>query len=282
MRPTGGSARRMAGCGGFTLAEMLVALTGASLLAGTLLALIWSQSRFHLRNEDVLQAAQTSRALRDGMGAEIRGAGPGDLIRAAPDTVSIRLAILKGVVCDSLGSGRADVFVYDSVRATNLRSSWRGTAWAPPYAAGFRYADGFKPTSAASASAATSCRAAGADSANQVAAKWFRRTGGWSGAFPATPGPGSIMTVYGRVTYAIRSSTSHSGTVSIRRNGQEFATLLAPSAAFEYVLADGTVRSQVADSVLARVREVRLQATAMGRNRLGAQRPFVYAMPFRN
>lgn len=278
----------MARCGGFTLAEMLVALTGASLLAGTLLALIWSQSRFHLRNEDVLQATQTSRALRDGMGAEIRGAGPGDLIRAVPDTVSIRLAILKGVVCDSLGSGGADVFVYDSVRATNLRSSWRGTAWAPPYAAGspdttgFRYADGFKPTSATSAAAATSCRAAGADSANQVAAKWFRRTGGWSGAFPATPGRGSIMTVYGRVTYAIRSSTSHSGTVSIRRNGQEFATLLAPSAAFEYVLDDGTIQSRVAASDLGQVREVRLGATAMGRHRLGAQRPFVYAMPFRN
>lgn len=278
----------MAGRGGFTLAEMLVALTGASLLAGTLLALIWSQSRFHLRNEDGLQTARTSRALLDGMGAEIRAAGPGDLIRAAPDTVSIRLAILKGVVCDSLGSGGADVFVYDSVRATNLRSSWRGTAWARPYAAGpsgnagFRYADGFKPTSATSAVAATTCRAAGADSANQVSAKWFRRTSGWSGAFQTTPGPGSIMTVYGRVTYAIRSSTAHSGTVSIRRNGQEFATFLTPSAAFEYVLADGTVRSQVADSVLARVREVRLQATAMGRNRLGAQRPFVYAMPFRN
>ena len=90
------------------------------------------------------------------------------------------------------------------------------------------------------------------------------------------------MTVYGRVTYAIRSSTSHSGTVSIRRNGQEFATLLAPSAAFEYVLDDGTIQSRVAASDLGQVREVRLGATAMGRHRLGAQRPFVYAMRFRN
>ena len=268
--------------GGFTLAEMLVALVGASLLGGVLIALLWSQSRFHLRNEDGLQAAQTMRALFDGMGAEIRAAGPGDLVRATPDTVSVRLPVLRAVVCDSVGPGRADIFVYDSVRATNLRSSWRGTAWLRPYGAGTRYADGFTPTSVRSAAARAACRAAGADRAGAATAKWFRRASGWGSGFGATPGRGSLAWIYGRVTYAIRASTTQSGTASLRRNGQEFAASLTSAAAFAYVLDDGTVQARVAASDLARVREVRLVATVRGRNRVEDLREITYAMSFRN
>ena len=267
---------------GFTLPELLVALAVASILGAVLLALLWTQSRFHLRNEDGLQAAQTARALFDGMGAEIRGAGPGDLMLATPDTVSIRVAVLRGVVCDSVGPGAADVFVYDSVPATNLRSPWRGTAYAEPYAGVLRYGDGFTPTTAISGPAEASCRSAGADRARLAAARWFRRTTGWAGHFGATPRRGSLASIYGRVTWAIRPSSAPPGTASVRRNGQEFATPLGPNAAFEYGMDDGTVRAQVAAADLARVRDVRLVATTLGRNALADGRRIVYAMPFRN
>lgn len=266
--------------GGFTLAEMLVALTGASLLIGLLIGLLGSQSAFHLQNEDTIQASQITRALSDGLGAEIRGAGPGDLLRATADTLSIRVDVLRAVVCGT-ASGSIDLFVYDSVVA-NPQSGWRGTAFSGPYSATWAYADGFTPVSGVSAAAETACRAAGADRANQMPTRWFRRASGWSGGFASMPAPGSLARVYGRLTYAIHRSDSESGTVSIRRNGQEFVSPLEPGAAFEYRLSSGAIQPDVASGDLSRVREVRLTGAARGRNGRVAGRRVVYAMSLRN
>lgn len=270
-------------CGqeGFTLAEMLVALAGAGLLIGLLVGLLASQSRFHLRNEDAIQASQIARALSEGMGAEIRGAGPGDLLRATPDTVSVRVDVLKAVVCDTVSGGSIDLFAYDST-AANLQSGWRGTALSGPYSAAWVYADGFTPASSVSTAAETACRAAGADRANRLSTRWFRRTSGWSGGFAAMPAPGSLARVYGRLTYAIHSSDAESGTVSIRRNGQEFVSPLESGAAFEYRLSSGAIQARVAPGDLSRVREVRLTGTGVGRNGRAAGRRIVYAMSLRN
>lgn len=270
-------------CGqeGFTLAEMLVGLAGAGLLIGLLVGLLASQSRFHLHNEDVIQASQTARALSDGMGAEIRGAGSGDLLLATPDTVSVRVNVLKAVVCGMASGGSIDLFAYDST-AANLPSGWRGTALSGPYQVAWVYADGFTPASTVSTAAETACRAAGADRANRASTRWFRRTSGWSGGFAAMPAPGSLARVYGRLTYAIHPSDSESGTVSIRRNGQEFVSPLESGTAFEYRLSSGAIQARVASGDLSRVREVRLIGTGIGRNGRAAGRRVVYAMSLRN
>lgn len=269
-------------CGGFTLVEMLVALASASLLGGLLISILASQSRFHLRNEDAVHASQIARALADGMGAEIRGASPGDLILATPDTVSFRFDVLRAVVCDTVSGGEADLFAFDSVTATNLRSSWRGTAVSGPYSADWIYADAFTPTSGVSAAAETACRASGADPANRAPSRSFRRARDWNAGFAVTPAPGSVARVYGRLTYAIRPSTSDPGTVSVRRNGQEFVTRLEPGAAFEYGLVGGIVQASVAAVDLPRVRQVRFVGTATGRNGRGAGRQMVYVIPLHN
>ncbi|MXW56080.1 MAG: hypothetical protein F4Z59_05185, partial [Gemmatimonadales bacterium] len=218
--------------GGFTLAEMLVALTGAGLLIGLLIGLLGSQSAFHLRNEDTIRASQIARALSDGLGAEIRAAGPADLLLATPDTVSIRVDVLRAVVCGT-GRGSIDLFVYDSI-AANPQSGWRGTASSGPYSATWVYADGFTPVFGVSAAAEAACRAAGADRANRMPTRWFRRTSGWSGGLAPMPVPGSLARIYGRLTYAIHRSDSEPGTASIRRNGQVFASPLESGSAFEY------------------------------------------------
>ena len=267
--------------GGFTLAEMLVALAGAGLLTGLLIGLLASQSRFHLSNEDAIQASQIARALSDGMGAEIRGAGPGDLLLATPDTVSVRVDVLKAVVCGTGSGGSIDLFAYDSI-AANLQPGWRGTALSGPYSAAWIHADGFTPDASVSTAAETACRAAGADRANRMSTRWFRRTSGWSRGFAAMPAPGSLARVYGRLTYAIRPSDSEPGTVSIRRNGQEFASPLEPGAAFEYRLSSGAIQAGVPSGDLSRVREVRLIGTGIGRNGRAAGRRVVYAMSLRN
>ena len=278
--------RRLAPAGacrqeGFTLAEMLVALAGAGLLIGLLIGLLAGQSRFHLRNEDAIQALQIARALSDGMGAELRSAGPGDLLLATPDTVSVRVDVLKAVVCGRAGGGSIDLFAFDSI-AANLPSGWRGTALSGPYSTAWAYADGFTPASSVSAAAEAACRAAGADRANRMSTRWFRRTSGWSGSFAAMPAPGSLARVYGRLTYAIRPSDSEPGTVSIRRNGQEFVSPLESGTTFEYRLSGGAIQAGVAPGDLSRVREVRLIGKGIGRNGRAASRRIVYAMSLRN
>lgn len=267
--------------GGFSLAEMLVALAGAGLLIGLLIGLLASQSRFHLRNEDAIQASQITRALSDGMGAEIRGAGPDDLLLATPDTVSIRVDVLRAVVCGTQSGGSIDLFVYDSI-AANPQPGWRGTAFSGPYSAAWVYADGFTPSSSVSAAAETNCRAAGADRANRMSTRWFRRASGWSGGFAPMPAPGSLVRAYGRLTYAIHRSDSAPGKVSVQRNGQPFVFPLELGAAFEYRLSSGAIQAGVAPGDLPRVREVLLTGTAIGRNGRAAGRRVVYAMSLRN
>lgn len=280
--PRGWCPDQDSGHGGFTLAEMLVALAGASLLGGLFIVLLTSQSHFHLRNEDAVHASQVVRALADGMGAEIRGASPADLILARPDTVALRFDVLRAVVCDTVGGGAADLFAFDSVPATNLRSTWRGTAVSGPYSPDWVYADGFTPISAVSVAAEATCRAAGADSANQAPSRSFRRVSDWSGGFADTPGRGSRARVYGRLTYAIRPSSSNPGMLSVRRDGEEFLTPLESGAAFEYGLADGTIRTSVTAGDLLRVRQVRFIGTAGGRNGRGKGRELIYVIPLRN
>ena len=285
--PSGGlETRRLAGNAlgdaGFTLAEMLVSLAGASLLGGLLLAIVASQSRFHLHNEDAVMASRTIRALADGMAAEIRSAGPSDLLLATPDTVSLRFDVSRTVVCDTVGGATADLFAYDSVAATNLRTSWRGTAVLEPYAAEWLYADDFLPLSGVSSVAASACRAAGADPSSRHPGHAFRRTSGWDGPFGSPPSPGSLVRVYGSLTFAIRPSSSEPGTVSVRRDGQEFATHLEPGTRFEYRLANGMIQDRVAGADLPNVREVRVIGTALGRNGRGRGRTMAYAIRLHN
>ena len=275
--PVGGLRESM----GFTLAEMLVAMTGAALLGSVLVVLLFRQSRFHLRTDDTVQAAQTTRGLIDGMGAEIRGAGPADLLVATHDSVALRVDILRAVVCRTLSSGRADIFVYDSVPATNVPRLWRGTAYAAPFQARFAYADAFTPTSSRSVAARTACRASGADRSRSASLKWFRRTSGWAGSFGVVPPRGSVVRVFGRLVYSIPAAGG-STTASIRRNAQEFASPLAAGARFEYRMAGGTTLTDVPSASLGQVRAVRLIAETVGRAAAGASRQIVYSMPLRN
>lgn len=272
---------RHSGHEGFTLVEMLVALAVASLIGSLLIGILASQSRFHLHNEDAVHASQLARALADGMGAEVRGAGPGDLLVAAPDTVSLRFDVLRAVVCDTAG-GEADLFAFDSVTATNLRASWRGTALSGPYSEDWVYRDDFAPVANISAAAEATCRAAGADPANRAPSRSFRRSSGWTGGFGATPAPGSLARVYGRLTYSIRPSSSDPGTSSVRRNGQEFASPLEHGATFEYGLDDGTIQGSVAPGDLPRVRRIRFIGKAVGRNGRTGGRRIVYVIPLRH
>lgn len=263
--------------GGFTLVELLVAIAVAGMLGASLMALVLGQQKFYGHSDDAILAQQNTRAALDLMGAELRMAGPTDILVADPDSVTVRFDILKGVVCDAPSASQAEVFVYDSVGTANLPSGFRGTGHSGAYDSAWVYRDNWTPTSSVSGSAMTTCQANGAPSSAPSSA--FRSTSGWS----AAPDRGSLLRWYGRLTYSFKPSTSTSGE-AIWRNAQELVTPFESGARFRYVMDDGSIRNSVNGAQIPNVRQIRVDMVALGdgSNLHGVRRPITYDIPLRN
>jgi hypothetical protein len=267
---------------GFTLVEVLVVLAGAGVLGGALMSLLSTQTRFQDANDDSVYVRQNVRVLAELLGGELRGAGAGDLLAAESDSVAVRFDVSRSVVCDTAPGGEVDLFVYDSITGSNVPAGFRGTAVGSPYAAGFRYADGFVPAGGPAAAAATTCRANGADAHGTARASDFRRVSGWSAALGQAPGRGSVVRTYGRSVYRIDASGSAPGALALWRNGQELVSPLRVGSQFEYRLSNGTVLSRVAAGNFPGVVGIRIVATATGRGPAAVGESLVLEIPLRN
>ncbi|MCG8466948.1 MAG: type II secretion system GspH family protein [Gemmatimonadetes bacterium] len=267
---------------GFTVVEVLIAVAIASVLSGVLMATISGQNRLQAEQDALALIEETTRALADGLVPEVRAAGPGDIVRAESDRIVVRSDLSRAIVCEALPSGEIDLYIYDAVEAANLPRGFRGTAISEPYEASFIYADGFTPTMSPSREAAANCRGNGADAPMIAPNSAFQRTSGWSTGFATPPGRGSVVRMYGTLTYELRDAADGSGNLTVRRNTQEFATFLAPDARFEYVMANGTTATDVRPPNLRDVRDVRLTATALGRVSGVPGRSVVHEVPLRN
>lgn len=93
--------RRPRPAGGFTLVEVLVAMTLTGIVvAGTLRALS-AQKKFYARQARILDARHAMRAATTILASELREASPGggDLYAVAADSVAIRSTVGFGVAC---------------------------------------------------------------------------------------------------------------------------------------------------------------------------------------
>lgn len=270
--------------GGFTLVEVLITIVVAGVLGGALLTLVIGQQRFYTTSDNALLAQQNVRAAVDLMAAELRMASPDDIVRAQSDSVVVRFDLLRAVICDTLGAGQADVFVYDTVTNANLTAAFRGTAYSGPYDSAFVYGDAFTPTVVSTGgSAQTTCRANGADPNGTAPSTDFRRTSGWSAEYGVTPQRGSLVRWYSTLTYRFGASTSRSGSDAIWRNGSELVTPFETGAQFRYVMANGSVQNSVNAANLDDIREIRVVVTATGDGAaFNVRRPVVYDIPLRN
>ncbi|MFQ5689648.1 MAG: PilW family protein [Gemmatimonadota bacterium] len=268
--------------GGFTLLEALVSVIVAGLLGTATLTLLRGQNRFYGYTDDAVYAQQNLRAATDLLASELRMAAPTDLLAATPDSVSVRFDLVRAVVCDSTAPDEATLFVYDSVTNANL-PSFRGTAFSGPYDSAFAYADGWAGNVTETGGAPrTDCVARGAPGGASSGA--YRRVVGWQARFGGdVPDRGSLVRVYGRLTYRFAPSSFGSG-LAIWRNNQELVSPFVSGARFQYVLNDGSVTGTVAPSAFAAVRTLRLTATARGdgANRSGVQRSISFDVPLRN
>lgn len=267
---------------GFTLIEVLITVVVAGVLGAALMSLVLGQQKFYGQSEDAVIAQQNIRASLDLMGAELRMAGPSDILAADADSVAVRSDILRGVICRMPNSDQAYVFVYDTVATANLPGGVRGTAYSNPYDSAWVYEPGFTPSSSVSNTAQTVCvTQKGAPSTRPLSD--FRDTNGWT-AFAAPPDEGALVRWYGRLAYRLSPSGSDPNAWAIWRSGQELVTPFATSSRFRYVMANGSVRNSVGAGQLDQIRQIRVEVTAIGdaNNRYGVNRPIVYDIPLRN
>lgn len=249
---------------GFTLVELVAGLTLAGIVAAAVVGALLGQHDFYAASSDRAHARQGARAAADLIAGELRMASGGDLLAAEADSVSLRLDVLRGVVCGPTLSapGRVAVYVFDTVTNPNVPAGFRGWAYADPDGP-WRHVDG-APLAVSTGAGRSECVSRGAP--DREAGWRYRSVGGWllAGSFGALPDRGAVLTKYGRLTYSVEPSGSYPGHEAIHRNSQELAAPFADDARFRFVLADGTVASRVAPGELGEVRAVRLEATALG------------------
>jgi len=273
-----GSVRRR---GGFTLVEVLVALVVGGIVAGALVSILLGQTRFYERNESTVHAQQNLRAAVDLMSAELRLASPADLIEAELDSVSVRFAFARAVVCavDPVAL-TTTLFVFDNVTNANLPAGFRGTAYSGPYSGTFAYADNATGTVVSSGAGPRGvCVAAGTPGtgadADYIQLSTF--------PFQAAAEVGGVVQQYRRLTYRFANSVFGSG-VAIWRGSQELVGPFDTDSEFNYWLKDGTkIKGKVPDPQLSKVNAIRIVATAVDESdHFDVERSLEFDIPLRN
>lgn len=275
--------------GGFTVAEMLVALVIAGVLAAGVITLLMGQNRFYGATDDVVYAEQSLRATSDMLASEIRGIAPrGDVVAAGARTLTFRMDLHRGVVCHVDGASRdVYVFMYSETTAPNTGDP-TGVAFREAYdGSAFAY-QAFDPLVLRRVAAdpgsvvATTCENNGGPpvAANEIGRYWLIPS--WPGS--PVPRDGSVLRIFGEVTYEFGASSFTPGGTAIFRNSQEVASPFGPDASFSYVMAGGGVRSSVPAGETGDIVRVRIGATAVGDggDRYGVSRGLRYDVPLRN
>lgn len=253
---------------GFTLIEVLLVL---ALLGAVFTAAIWlimHNARFYDRSDETIGARENLRAVLDLLTSEIRQASPTDFLAAAPDSLAIRFDLARAIVCDSVAVDEVALVVFDTVRAANVPSGFRGTAISEPYDSTFIFQDGWRPPVAGKGSGPrAACAALGGTT--DLPSSRYRAVRGWRSRYGKLPPSGSFVRFYGRSSYGLRTSTFDPG-LAVWRNGQELASPFAEGSSFAYLLQDGVERMDVPVDALSRIRAVRIRLEAIGR--LGGSR----------
>ncbi len=283
MNRTGSRAGGVDSRGGFSLVELLLVMALSGVIGATLVSVIRAQGDFYRHHDDTALVAQNLRATTDVLGSELRLGAGDDLLAAEPDSVVLRFDIARGVVCDSIGIDEAIVFMFDSVSAPNLPSTFRGVAYSPPLEPRWSFADGSAPAIAQTGAVPRdACLRVGTPASGRD--DQYRRLVGWRAAFSAgAPPAGSLIRWYGRLTYRLRAASGTAPVLALRRNSQELTTPFASPSAFAYRTVDGALHAAVSPPGFVDVVEVVLSATATGAGgRAPPLRRLMYGAVLRN
>ena len=152
--------------------------------------------------------------------------------------------MIRGIVCASTGADEITGYILDTLGTFGLTTAVQGLAFSEPYDSTWFYGDGFLGAVTATGSGPkTTCTDNGAPATLPDA--YYRTVTGWQAEFGNVPDRGSYVRGYRLLTYRFAPSVFASGT-AIWRGDSELVGPVADSAAFSYVMADGTVQATVA------------------------------------
>lgn len=101
---------------GFTLVELLVAMSIMAVFGVALVRMLVSDSRFVDRQEAMLSARAASRAAMNSMSVELRMVGDSGLLAASADSITVRVPYVSGMACQRQGNSFwASLMPVDSV-----------------------------------------------------------------------------------------------------------------------------------------------------------------------
>ncbi len=239
---------------GFTLVELLIALTVFAILGVALARMLVSDSRFVSEQEAMMLARQTARAARNAMTVELRMVGDNGLLAAAAESVAVRVPYAFGMTCQSGMAGTVatlmppDSLMYASAVPSGM--AWRGTTGT------YTFVTGVTVTSSTVTSACT------ADSIRTVPGSMLINISGIPG--PLIPPSGRIFHLYQNVTYRFGASTEFPGRRALwrRRGTDPVDELVAPfdtAARFAFLVGPNSTMQEAPPFDLTTVRGLELR-----------------------
>lgn len=269
---------------GFSLVEALIALVISGIIGAALVSLLTAQTRFYSRTDDQRAAELTAGATFDLFSSDVRGAGANDLLAAEADSVTLRFDLLRAVACDVTLLGAASLYVYDRTTTAGLTSSFVGVAASGPYEEDFEYADGWNPTPTVTGAVPKAlCVLTGTPSTGALSD--YLTIAGWNAKFSSDASQaGTLVRVYGELTYKLAPSSFFTTRTALWRGTQELVGPFENGASLSYVMDDGSVQTSVSSADFDDVVAVRVTATTIGEgaNRYNVSRAVNFDVSFRN
>jgi len=241
---------------GFTLLELLVAVTVAAILTTALARLLVNDSRFVGRQEALVSARTTARTAQNWVSIELGMVGDSGLRAAAADSVRVWVPYAFGISCNKAGSDMimtlapSDSAVYASALAEGL---------------GWRRNDGtWVFDNSISVTVSTDSATCLADSIHTVPGGRLVALAGIPSGPPFQPVPGSISYLYQEVTYRFAPSVDLPGRTALwRRAGsaapEELAAPFAAGSGFGFLVGTSLTAQNAPPATLSTVRGLELR-----------------------
>lgn len=263
--------------GGFTLVEMLVAVTISTVVVMLVATLFIIQNRYYRWMLDRVRIQDAARSAVELVGLEVRSVPAGAITVADSTRLAFRQPMALGVVCGFAGSDHAvylpdglEAIDQDEVAGFGLREadgSWSfyGASWGSLY----------------TGSGSAACAGAGADTLG--ASSSYLRFGDLASASGVGTAVGTVVTIYRLRELAFSPSSLDPLSVALYRgisggSMAEFATGLTEDAHFRYRLGDTTHVAEVTGAQIAQIDGVRVVASTRGEPTAATRGPSEYEL----